>query len=137
MKNSFARTICISIKFYVFIQLYTLFSSFNKTQRHITGDNMLPLSKIFFNAVIFNVCIRCIWLNVTYIMSNLFRTTLQCDFAIGPRLFYNKWAFIRRFIYLGIIISEHDFISKFIVMVKSFTISTDIIFIDLRLLFQI
>ena len=67
-------------------------------------------------------------------MPNFYFTTLQCDRAIVPTLGYNKWTIIWCFVSVCRLISEHEFISDFVVVVKYFTIFVDIIFIILRLL---
>ena len=90
-------------------------------------------SIIIFWFNIFNVCIRCIWLNATYIMINFFRNILQFDRAIGPTLLHHKWSLIWRFIFVCRMIIYHEFISNFIVVVNLFYIFADVIFIDLRL----
>ena len=59
-----------------------------------------------FGVNIFNVCIRFIWLNMMYIIHNLYWTTLQCDCDIGPTLRYHKWTSIWSFIFLFSVISE-------------------------------
>ena len=84
---------------------------------------MLTLSYIFFNADIFNVFIRCIWFNATYIMPRIYCTTLLYERVIGPTLCYQEWALIWSFIFACSIISEHDFISNFVVVVNSLIFS--------------
>ena len=66
-KTSCERTIWINVKVSVRIRLYTLCPIFNIIQKYITGDHMLTSSHIFFRGNIFNVCIRCIWINSMYI----------------------------------------------------------------------
>ena len=67
-------------------------------------------------------------------MHIFYRTTLQCDHSISPTLSYIKLAFIWGFIFESSVISNNDFISDSVVVVKSFTIFADIIFINLRLI---
>ena len=67
-------------------------------------------------------------------MINLYHTTLSCDCSIDSTLRYHKCPFVWRFIFVCSVISEHDFISNFLVMVNSFVIFADIIFINLHLL---
>ena len=116
------------------IRLSTLFPSSNIIQKYITGDHMLTSSYLFFNVNIFNICIRCIWFNETYIIPNFYRTTLLCDRSIVPTLCYHKCYHIWIFIFVCSIISEHDFISDFALVVNSFIIFTYIIFINFRLI---
>ena len=74
------------------------------------------------------------WLNAAYIIPNFFRTTLYCDRAIGTTLCYTKLALIWSFIFVCSMIIEHDFISNFLVIVNSFTIFADIIFLNFSLI---
>ena len=133
-KIASTRPIYINVKVSMRIWLSTLFPSFSIIQKYITGDHMLTSSYTFFNVNIFNVCIRCIWFNATYILPNFYCTTLSCDCAIGSTLRYQKWALIWSFIFVCSIISENDFISDFVVAVNSFIIFTHIIFINFLLL---
>ena len=75
------------------------------------------------------------WLNVMYITPNFYRTTLKCDCDIGKILCYHKWDLIWRLILVCIIIIEHDFIAKFLVVVDYFIIFAGIIFINLCLIY--
>ena len=68
-------------------------------------------------------------------MPNLYQTIFYCECAIGTTPRDHKWAIIWRFIFVCSVVIEHDFISDFIVVVNSFSIFTDIIFINLRLVF--
>ena len=77
-------------------------------------------SYIFSNVYIFNICIRCIWLNSTYIMTNICRTIMLFDCAIDPILCYHKRPVIWSFILICSFISKNWFISDFIVVVKLF-----------------
>ena len=90
----------INAKVSVLIFLYTLFPRFNIIHNYITGHHMLTSSYIFFNVNISKVFIRCIWLNPTYIMPNLFQITLYCDRDIGPTLRDHKWPVLCSFIFL-------------------------------------
>ena len=72
---------------------------------------------------------------MTCIIPNCYRTTLECDRAIGPTLNNLKWDIIWHIIFEGIIITKYEFIHNFPVVIKYFTIFADIIFIYLRLLF--
>ena len=99
-------------------ELYNWYSDVN--------DHHTYFSKFY----IFNVCTRCIWINVTYIIPNFYRTTLLCDCSIGSTLRYIKWKLIWHLIFESSIIIEHEFISYFLVVVYSFTIFTDIMFIN-------
>ena len=83
---------------------------------------------------IFSICIRCIWFNETYIIPNFYRNTLLCDRAIGLILSYHKWDLIWSFIFVCSIISEHDFISDFVLVFNCFIIFKYIIFINFRVL---
>ena len=132
--KSRARPIWINIKVSICIQLYTFFSSSNIIHKYITGDHMLTSSYIFFNVHIFNIHIICIWFNTTYIIPNFYCTTLLCDRAIDPTLRYHKWDLIWSFIFVCSIISEHEFISDFVLVFNSFIIFTYIIFINFRLI---
>ena len=96
---------------------------------------MVTSSYIFSSGNIFNICIIFIWFNATYIIPNFYCTILYYDCAIGPTLHSHKLYLIRRFIFLCSVIIEHDFISDFTFVVDSFYIFTDIIFINLRLIF--
>ena len=133
-KNSRARSIWINIKVSMHIQLSNFFPSSNIIQKYITGDHMLTSSYIFFNVNIFNICIICIWFNANYIIPNFYRTTLLCDRSIGPTLCYYKCDIIWSFIFVCSIISEHDFISDFVLVFNSFIIFKYIISIYFRLL---
>ena len=95
---------------------------------------MLTLSDIFFELIIVNFSIIFIWINPTYIIPNFCRTTLQIYRSIGTTLFYHKWALIWRFKFICSVFSEHDVISKFIVIVNYMFILADVTFINLRLL---
>ena len=55
--------------------------------------------------------------------------------TIVTKLRYHKWPVIWCFVFVYRIISEHDFISDFIVVVNSFIIFADIIFINLSLIY--
>ena len=87
-----------------------------------------------FNVNIFNICMRYIWFNATFILTNFYRTTLLYDRVIGTTLCYQKWALIWSFISVCSIINEHEFISDLVVAVKFFIIFTYIIFINFWLL---
>ena len=69
-----------------------------------------------------------------YIITNLYRNILYVYHAIGKTPCYHKWAFIWCFIFVLIVVSEHGFISKCIVMVNLVSIFVDVTFINLRLL---
>ena len=87
-------------------------------------------SYIFFNVYVLNVCVRFIWLNLTYNIPTFYRATLWCDRAIVPTLCYNKWPIMWCFIFVCIIINNDDFISDFIVVVNAIIIFADIVFIN-------
>ena len=89
---------------------------------------MVKSSYIFFSGNIFNVFIRLICINATYILPKFCRTILQCERSIGPTLIYFKWSLIWSFMFVFSMISEHDFISNLIVVVNPFYIFADIIF---------
>ena len=74
----------------------------------------------------FNVCIRFIWLNLTYIMPNFCRTILYIYRAVGKTLCYHKCALIWSLLFLCSVVTEHEFISDFIVVVNSIYISANI-----------
>ena len=71
---------------------------------------------------VFNVFIRCIWLNATYIIPICYPTILQCNRSIVPTLCCLKCPVIWSFVFESRIIIENDFISDFEVMVYSFII---------------
>ena len=112
---------------------YFVFKLYYNTKLY-NWQSYIDIVTHIFGVDIFNVCMRCIWLNTAYVMPNLYRTTFHCDFTIGTTPRYQKWPIILCFIIVCSVISEHDFISNFIVMVNSFSIFTDIVFIDLHLL---
>ena len=66
----------------------------------MTGDHMLTIAIHIFSGNIFNICIRFIWLNATYIIPNSCHTIFYCDRAIDPTLHYHKWSLIWHFVFL-------------------------------------
>ena len=75
-------------------------------------------------------------LNVMYVIYNICRTHLLCDRTIGATLTYNKRTLIWVFVFLRRFIIEHYFITKFLVIVYSYSIFNGVIFINLRLIFM-
>ena len=55
---------------------YTFFQVLMKIYKYITGDNMLNIVIHILTLNIFNICIRCIWLNSMDIIPNFYRTIL-------------------------------------------------------------
>ena len=133
-ENSISRPLWINVKIYMLIQLYTLLQALIYNTEVYNWWSYVDVIIHIFSGNIFNFCIRCIWLNPTCIMPNFYLTTLLCDGAIGSTLCYHKCPVIWRLIFLCSVISEYDLISNFVVMVNSFTIFVDIIYINLRLL---
>ena len=88
-----------------------------------------------FGVDIFNVCIRFIWLNPTYVIPSFCWTILYIYHANGKIPHYHKWALIWSFVFVCIAVTDNDFISDFIDVVNSVSIFADIIFIDLCLIF--
>ena len=113
------QPILINFKVSVRIILYTLCPIFNIIQNYIPGGHIDIVTHIF-RGNIFNVYIRCILLNPEYSMPNLYWTTLECDRDIGPTLCYHKCPIIWSLIFVCGIVSEHEFISNFIVVVNYF-----------------
>ena len=60
-----------------------------------------------FQTKIFNLSIIFIWINDTYVILNLYQTTLYIYLAIGKTLFHQKWSLIWRFIFVFSVINEH------------------------------
>ena len=117
------------------IRLYYLLTRFNvNTEVYNWYFPNVTSSIISFRINIFNFCIRCVWIIMTYIKPYFYYTTLLFGCAIGPKLYYQKWALIWSLIYVCGMIIDHEFISNFLVVVNCFIIFTDIIFINLRLL---
>ena len=87
-----------------------------------------------FGVNIFNICIRCLCLNATYIIPNAYCTKMYYDQAIVPTPCYHKWCLICHLIFVFSVISKHYSISDFIVSVKSFTMFVDVIFLNFCLL---
>ena len=90
--------------------------------------NNVTSSIISFWCNIFSICIICLWLNVMCIIPNFF---LHANI---PTLIYHKWCLIWSFLFECSVFSEHEFVFNFIVVVNSFYIFADIIFINLCLL---
>ena len=67
-------------------------------------------------------------------MRNFCRTIFLLYRAIVKPLCYKKWDPIWRLLFVCSVISKHDFVSDFIVVVNSVPILADIMFINLRLL---
>ena len=113
---------------------HIIFPSFNIIQKYITGILYKTVVIHIFRVDIFNMYIRCIWLNPKYIIPNVYCTTNQCYRYIGPTLINLKLALMWVFVFESNIIIQHYFISNFLVVVNSFTIFSDTILINLHLL---
>ena len=99
----------------------------------MTGNLYAEIIRHIFRIRIFNFRIRFIWLNATYIMLNLYRTTLYIYRAIGKTLCYHKWDRIQNLIFICSVFSDHDVTTDFIVVVNSMSIFAGVIYIHLRL----
>ena len=76
------------------IQLYTLFLALIYIQKYITCYSYVDIITHILGVNIFNVCIRFKRLNATYLILNLYCTTLNFYRAIGKTPRYHKWFII-------------------------------------------
>ena len=135
--NHFTCIDCINRCHFPYARLILyLVPIFNRyKQKYLTGNLLIwNCQTSVFKSNIFHVSIVFLFINLKYMIPNLYCTTLWCNHNIGPTLHYLKYHFIKGFIFEGIIIIEHDFISDFIVVVYYFTIFVGLIFICLCLL---
>ena len=100
-------------------------------QKYLTGIFECDFVSLVFSNNIFNLFIIYIWFNVTNIIPSFNLTINFCDRTIGSTMRYLIWLFIWPLIFEISIISEHDFISNFIVIVYHSYIFADIISISL------
>ena len=133
IKTSLTRTIWINVKCHRVHPIIFFVPSFNLRQKYMTGHLYVDSVIHIYWIKIFNFSIQFIWLNATYILLNFYRTKLYIYRAIGKTLCYHKMAFIWRFIFLCSVVSEHDFISAFIVIFNSMFILAGVISINFRL----
>ena len=101
-----------------FASNHVIFLSFGLRHKYMTGNPFVDIVIQTLITIIFNFSIQFIWLNATYIILNLCCKILWIYRDVGKTLFYHKWYLIWPFIFVCSVISDHDVISHFTVVVN-------------------